>query len=148
MVAKQTGLGKGFGSLIPQDLDQSLLRDNVERIQKLRIQDVFANPDQPRKQFDEAAHTEMVSSIKQHGILQPLIVVRAKEGYRIVAGERRWRAAKAADLSHVPAIVRSLKELEEVEMALIENIQRVDLSAWEQAVSVFKLQQWLDSPPS
>jgi ParB family chromosome partitioning protein len=83
---------------------------------------------------------EMARSIEQHGVVQPIIVVRHQNQYRIVAGERRWRAAQLANQSHLPAIVRSMKELEEIELSLIENIQRVDLSPLEQAMSVYKLQ--------
>ncbi len=133
-------LGRGFDVLIPKDLDRSILEDNGERVQKILITQVFPNPEQPRREFDDGSLAELAASVKRHGILQPIIVVRDKEGYRIVAGERRWRAAKAASLTHVPAIVRSLKELEQIELALIENIQRVDLSPLEQALSVYKLQ--------
>jgi len=142
-MAKQTGLGRGFDSLIPKDLDRSILQEDVNRIQKLLIQDVYPNPDQPRREFNDAAHNELVESIKRHGVLQPIIVVKSgsAKGYRIVAGERRWRAARDAKLSHVPAIIRSLEELEEIELSLIENIQRVDLSPLDQALSIYKLQQ-------
>lgn len=133
-------LGRGFEALIPKDLDRSILQEDSERVQKLLIADVAPNPDQPRKEFDEASLNELVNSVKRHGVLQPIIVVRDKNGYRIVAGERRWRAAQTAQLTHIPAIVRSLAELEQIEMALIENIQRVDLSPLEQAMSVYKLQ--------
>ena len=139
-MARQS-LGRGFDTLIPKDLDKSIMQESGERVQKILIQDIVANPDQPRRVFDQAALDELTSSIKQHGVIQPIIVVRQGNGYRIVAGERRWRAATAAKLTHVPAIIRSLKELEEVELALIENIQRVDLSPLEQALSVYKLQQ-------
>lgn len=140
-MAKQTGLGRGFDTLIPKNLDDSILRDDSERIQRLLIQDIKSNPDQPRRQFDQTALDELANSLKRHGMLQPIIVVKVGGGgYRIVAGERRYRAARAAKLTHIPAIVRSLKELEEVELALIENIQRVDLSPLEQALSVYKLQ--------
>lgn len=142
MSAKQTGLGKGFDALIPKDLDRAILQEDNERVQKLLIQDIRPNPDQPRREFDEGSLAELASSIKRHGVLQPIIVARfsGSDGYRIVAGERRWRAAKDAKLTHIPAIVRSLKELEEIELSLIENIQRVDLSPLEQALSVYKLQ--------
>src|SRR5262249_46639061 len=96
--------------------------------------------EQPRRQFSEAELSELSDSIKRHGVLQPIIVVRYQKGYQIVAGERRWRAAKAAGLKDMPAIVRSLEELEGIELSLIENIQRVDLSPMEQALSVYKLQ--------
>ncbi|HVX58487.1 MAG TPA: ParB/RepB/Spo0J family partition protein [Candidatus Saccharimonadales bacterium] len=142
-MAKQTGLGKGFDSLIPKNLDKTILQEDESRVQKLLIHDIVPNPEQPRRDFKAEELAELANSIKRHGVLQPIIVVRNSPagGYRIVAGERRWRAAKSAQLTHIPAIVRSLKELEEVELALIENIQRVDLSPLEQAISVYKLQQ-------
>lgn len=141
-MARQS-LGKGFDVLIPKEVDASLLQEENERVQKLLIQDIVPNPDQPRREFDDTALAELASSIKQHGVLQPIIVAKigGQNGYRIVAGERRWRAAKSAKLTHVPAIVRSLQELEEIELSLIENIQRVDLSPLEQALSIYKLQQ-------
>lgn len=134
-------LGKGFEALIPKDLDTSMMEEDKHRVRNILIQDIKANPNQPRREFDNAALSELTASVKQHGVLQPIIVVRAGNGYRVVAGERRWRAAKAARLKHMPAIVRSLQELEQIEMALIENIQRVDLSPLEQAMSVYRLQQ-------
>lgn len=140
MSAKKA-LGRGFDSLIPKDLDKTILEEDKHRVQKILITDIVPNPDQPRSEFNKAAHQEMVESIKRHGVLQPIIVVRHGNGYKIVAGERRWRAAADAKLQHMPAIVRSLEELEQVELALIENIQRVDLSPLEQALSVYKLQQ-------
>jgi ParB family chromosome partitioning protein len=136
----QRGLGRGIDALIPKDLDNSIIEEDRDRVQKVLIDDVIANPEQPRREFDESALAELTNSIKRYGVLQPIIVVRDKNGYRIVAGERRWRAAKNANLTHVPAIVRSLKELEQIELALIENIQRVDLSPLEQALSVYRLQ--------
>jgi ParB family chromosome partitioning protein len=142
MSARQS-LGRGFGSLIPEDLDKAILEEDKHRVQKLLIQDVTPNPDQPRREFDEAQLKDLAESIQRHGVLQPIIVVRSdsRNGYKIIAGERRWRAAQAAKLSHIPAIVRSLEELEQVELSLIENIQRVDLSPLEQALAVLKLQQ-------
>jgi ParB family chromosome partitioning protein len=140
-MVKRQSLGRGFEALIPKDLDSTILEEDKHRVQKLLINDVVPNPDQPRKQIDKAALDEMTQSVKQHGILQPIVVVRSKDRYRIVAGERRWRAAKAARLSHIPAIVRNLEELEQIELALIENIQRQDLPPLDQALSVYKLQQ-------
>lgn len=141
MSAQKPSLGRGLGALISEDLDRSILKEDNERVQSLLITEIVPNPDQPRREFDEAALAEMAESIKQHGVVQPIIVVRYQNGYRIVAGERRWRAARAAKLSNIPAIVRSMAELEELELSLIENIQRVDLSPLEQAMSVYKLQQ-------
>jgi ParB family chromosome partitioning protein len=141
-MAKQS-LGRGFDILIPKDVDKSILEEDKHRVQKILIEDIIPNPEQPRREFDEQSLSELATSIKRHGVLQPIIVMRDENGdkYNIVAGERRWRASKSAGLSHIPAIVRSLEELERVELALIENIQRVDLSPLEQALSVYKLQQ-------
>jgi ParB family chromosome partitioning protein len=127
---------------MPTNLDKTILEEDKNRVQKLLIQDIVPNPDQPRHEMDAKALAELTSSIKRHGVLQPIIVVRVGDGdgYRIVAGERRWRAAKAAEHTHIPAIIRSLEELEQVELSLIENIQRVDLSPLEQAMSVYRLQ--------
>lgn len=135
------GLGKGFDVLIPTEFDESVLLDNKERIQKLFVQDITPNPDQPRRTFDEQALEELAESIKRYGVLQPIIVSSHQKGYVLVAGERRWRAAEKAGLKNVPAIVRQRKELERLEVALIENVQRVDLSPLEQAVSIEKLHQ-------
>ena len=142
-MAKKQTLGRGFDALIPKDLDRSILEEDKNRVQKLLIRDIVPNPDQPRGDIDKSALDELTQSVKRHGVLQPIIVVSKKgqKGYQIVAGERRWRAASAAQMESIPAIVRSLEELEQIEIALIENIQRVDLSPLEQALSVFKLQQ-------
>jgi len=141
-MAKMTGLGRGFDSLIPTHIDAALLEDDSNRIQKLLITDVFPNTDQPRKVFDANTLAELAESINQHGVLQPIIVVHKSNGtYRIVAGERRYRASKLAGLDKIPAIVRTLTELRELELAIVENVQRVDLSALEQAASIARLQQ-------
>jgi ParB family chromosome partitioning protein len=140
MSAKSTsGLGRGFGSLIPDDFDSSILLDESERIQKLPVGKLQAGGSQPRQKFDETALKELASSIRNHGVLQPLVVTPHGDGYHIIAGERRWRAAQLAKLETVPAIVRSLKELEQLELALVENVQRVDLSPLEQATSIQRL---------
>src|SRR5690606_17338541 len=142
MSSKKTGLGKGFAALMPQDFDTTILVDENEKIYKLDIRDVEPNPDQPRSTFDEDALNQLAQSIKQHGIVQPLVVTPAKDGkYTIIAGERRWRAAQTAKLAKVPALVRSAEELEQLEIALIENVQRVDLSPLEQAKSIERLHQ-------
>lgn len=143
-MVKKTALGRGFDTLIPKDLDVSILEEDKHRVQKILISEIRSNPDQPRREFDKTALAELSKSIERHGILQPIVVIRAsgpEGGYQIVAGERRWRAAREAKLTHVPAIVRSLQELEKIELSLIENIQRVDLSPLEQAMAVYKLQQ-------
>ena len=142
MSAKMSGLGRGMDALLPTDFDASILIEKDERVQNLSISIVHPNPDQPRKYFDEQALKELSASIKRYGVLQPLIVVPTDDSsYEIVAGERRWRAAQAAGLNKVPAIIRKRQELEQLEIALIENVQRVDLSPLEQAISIEKLHQ-------
>jgi ParB family chromosome partitioning protein len=137
----KSGLGRGFGSLIPQNFDDSILLDENERVHRLSLDKLNPGASQPRQQFDDTALSELAASIKQHGILQPLVVTPRGDGYDIIAGERRWRAAKIAKLTSVPAIVRTLKEIEQLEIALIENVQRVDLSPLEQAVSIERLHE-------
>ena len=134
----KTGLGKGFDSLIPTDFDNSIV-EGSERIQKIERDKVIPNPDQPRREFNKQALEELAESIKRYGILQPLVVTKKGDTYHIIAGERRWRASKIAKLDRVPVIVRSHEELEQLEIAIIENVQRVDLSPLEQAQSIYKL---------
>ncbi len=137
----QKGLGRSFGSLLPEGFDQSILLDKQDRVQKLFINEIQPDPKQPRKHFDETALSELGSSIKRYGILQPLVVSPHGDKYTIIAGERRFRAAKMAGLKQVPAIVRTSEELERTEIGLVENVQRVDLSPIEQAVSIVKLHE-------
>jgi ParB family chromosome partitioning protein len=139
---KKSGLGRGFDALIPKSVDTTVLFDDQDRIQKLAVTDIVPNPNQPRQHFDEDALDGLAASIKQHGILQPLVVTPLGQGrYGIIAGERRWRAATRAAIERVPAIVRTTKELESLEMAIVENVQRVDLSPLEQAMSIERLHQ-------
>ncbi len=134
------GLGRGFDSLIPTNFDSSLLVDEQDRVQKLLISDILPNAGQPRRSFDDAQLSELAHSIKEHGILQPVVVRQMPDGtYSIVAGERRWRAAQIAGLDRIPAIVRTMEELQQLEIALVENVQRVDLSPLEQALSIQRL---------
>ncbi|HSX08518.1 MAG TPA: ParB/RepB/Spo0J family partition protein [Candidatus Saccharimonadales bacterium] len=138
---KMVGLGRGFDALIPQDFDKSLLSDDQERIKQLSVGEVIPNPDQPRQHFDKEGLEQLAASITRYGILQPIVVTPRGKQFSIIAGERRWRAAQLAGLSKVPAIVRSTKELEQLEIALVENVQRVDLAPLEQAVSIERLHQ-------
>jgi ParB family transcriptional regulator, chromosome partitioning protein len=141
MATKQTGLGRGFGSLIPQNFDAGLLVDETERVQKLAVELLQPNPDQPRTVFDETALAELAESIKRYGVVQPLVASPKNNGYIIIAGERRWRASQLAGLKTIPVLVRTSQEIEQLELALVENVQRVDLSPLEQAVSIERLHQ-------
>jgi ParB family chromosome partitioning protein len=136
----KAGLGRGFDALLPQDFHKDLLNDG-EQIIAVPLKNITANSDQPRKHFDTLAIESLADSIKQYGVLQPLIVTKKGAGYEIIAGERRYRAACLAKLEKIPVIVRSVKELEQLEIALVENVQRVDLSLLEQAASVEYLHQ-------
>lgn len=141
-MAVKSGLGRGFDSLIPQNFDNSLLLDEQDRVQRLAVDSLSPGSSQPRQHFDTEALEGLAASIRQHGVLQPLVVTPNGAGkYSIIAGERRWRAAKLAKLKSVPAIVRTLQEIEQLEIALIENVQRVDLAPLEQAISVERLHQ-------
>lgn len=136
-------MGRGFESLLPADFDKSILLTSDDRVEKIPVAKLQASPYQPRKHFEESALKELAESIKRHGVVQPLVITPAgKDGlYTLIAGERRWRAAKLAKLSEVPALIRTSKELEQMELALIENVQRVDLSPLEQAVSIERLHE-------
>lgn len=140
-MSTNTRLGRGLDSLLPKDYDKNVVLSKDERIQKLLISEISPNPGNPRKQFDTQALQELADSIKQHGVLQPIIVSPAKVGYEIIAGERRWRASKIAKLDTIPSIVREKAQIQKLEIALIENVQRVDLSPLEQAVSIQHLHE-------
>src|SRR5665647_2170623 len=130
------GLGKGLGALLSVEGIPEQLKDSVV---ELKITDINPNGEQPRKRFDEESLQELASSITENGVIQPIIVVKKGTGYRIVAGERRWRASRLAGLSVIPAIVRDLTDLQTMEQALIENIQRQDLNPLEEAYAMDRL---------
>jgi ParB family chromosome partitioning protein len=136
-------LGRGFDSLLPADYAKTnLLLTNEDRIEQVPVTSIAPNPEQPRRTFDETSLNELAASIKTYGIIQPIVVSPASGGtYTLIAGERRWRASQIAKLSHVPAIIRSTKQLEQLELAILENVQRVDLSPLEQAVSIERWHQ-------
>lgn len=138
---QKMALGKGFDALMPQGIDQQLINRGGDRVQKLFIKDIMPNPEQPRREFDEGQLVELADSIKQYGVLQPLLVMPKNGQYQIIAGERRWRASKIAGLEKVPVVIRTAEELEQLEIAIVENIQRVDLSPLEQAASIHRLHE-------
>ncbi len=135
------GLGRGFESLLSPDFDRAkLLASSDDRIEHISPRRLKTNPYQPRRHFEEKALQELADSIKHYGIVQPIVVMPEKDGfYVLIAGERRWRAAEIAALKDIPAIVRTSKKLEQLEVALIENVQRVDLDPIEQAISIERL---------
>lgn len=128
-MAKRQGLGKGLEKLFSENDTEGMVSTNT-----LLLSEIVPNKDQPRKTFDEAALDELADSIRQHGILQPLLVRPiATGGYQLVAGERRWRASKRAGLKEVPVVVKELSDTETMEIAIIENLQREDLNPIEEA---------------
>ena len=140
-MVKKTGLGKGLDALFATNVDvEETLKEN-EVIEKLKITQVEPNRNQPRKHFDEEALEELAESISRYGVIQPIIVVKKGDYYEIVAGERRWRASKKAGLTEIPAIVREGDERKNKEIALIENVQREDLNAYEKAVGIKELME-------
>lgn len=159
MAAKKTGLGRGLDALFPEkppveketpkhskvkreetekSLETSPMKEKAAEM-KVKVSSVEPNRNQPRKQFDEDALLELAESIKQYGILQPLLVSDKKDYYEIIAGERRWRAAKLAGLKEVPVIVKEFNDQQIVEISLIENIQREDLNPIEEAMAYKRL---------
>src|SRR2546421_1481729 len=136
----KTGLGKGLGALIgtrPPPPREDL--DLGEQILQVRLASIVPSPLQPRKNFEPEALQELVDSIREHGIIQPLIVRRVDGGHELIAGERRWRAAQEIGLAEVPVIVRAASDLEVLELSLIENLQRTDLNAIEEAQGYARL---------
>ena len=131
MAKKTGGLGRGLDSLFA---DNSVDELNPS-VNKLRIMEIEPNRDQPRKDFDEKSLSELAESIEQHGVLQPLVVrPLTNGGYQLVAGERRWRAARIAGLTEVPVVIKELTDEEIIEIAMIENLQREDLNPLEEAL--------------
>ena len=150
-IKSKHGLGKGLDSMIPAKKEKenvvTKVEENVSRETFINITEIEPNREQPRRHFDEDSLLELAESIKQYGIVQPLILQKRNEMFEIVAGERRWRAARIAGLKKVPAIIKNYTEREVLEIALIENIQREDLnpieeaSAYKKLIEEFKLKQ-------
>lgn len=145
MVKPKKGLGRGFSSLIPDELldesfDPTASQDQkVSDLRQIKTSQISPDPDQPRRNFDEAALEQLTASVREHGMLQPIVVITKGDGYVIVAGERRWRAATRAGLDKIPALVRTLSAQHKLEISLIENLQRKDLNPLETATAYLKL---------
>lgn len=139
MAKKTHGLGRGLDALLPSFEDMG---DDQGTMQEIDIGDIDPNPDQPRRTFSEESIEQLAQSIQEQGVLQPLLVISTEDGrYRIVAGERRWRASRRAGLTRVPCLVRDLSLVQQMEIALIENLQREDLNPLETAQGIRALMQ-------
>jgi ParB family chromosome partitioning protein len=136
---KRQGLGRGLDALIPRSGDKPPVRVTVRMVP---VDAIVPNPYQPRTTFDEEALGDLAASVRTYGIIQPLVVTETAEGYALIAGERRWRAAQQAGLAEVPVVVKDANSLEMLELALIENVQRADLNALEEA---YAYRQLMDS---
>ena len=134
-MAKMTGLGKGLDALFGQPEDAEVIQEN-DKLKNLKITEVEPNRDQPRKHFDQEALEELSQSIKEYGLIQPIVVTKKDGYYSIIAGERRWRASKMAGLDEIPAIIRDDDEKVNSEISLIENMQREDLNPYEKALGI------------
>ena len=149
-IPKRRALGRGLEELFNSEvLDYSSVEEKIvnetpkDEITMLNLNDLRSNPYQPRKNFDEEALQELASSIKEHGVFQPIIVKKSIKGYEIIAGERRVKASKIAGLTEIPAIIRDFNDTQMMEIALLENLQREDLNAIEEANAYKKLQETL-----
>ncbi|HWR44048.1 ParB/RepB/Spo0J family partition protein [Sporomusa sp.] len=134
------GLGRGLDALFGAPATAENTEDN-EHANVITIKDIVPNPHQPRRDFDEEALAELAQSIKQHGVIQPVIVRKTLSGYELVAGERRWRASQLAGLKQIPAVVRDYTDAEMMEIALIENLQRQNLNPIEEAMAFRRLME-------
>lgn len=145
MSAAKHGLGRGFEALIPTDMveapfDPTAGEDKKEsKLRDLKIDDIVPDEDQPRRNFKQDQLEALADSIREHGVLMPIVVTKEGDKYKIVAGERRWRASKIAGLEKMPAIIRTLDAQNRLELSLIENVQREDLNAIEIATAYAKL---------
>ena len=137
-MAKRKALGKGLSALIPEADDNERVNGGLFQCP---IESIEPNPFQPRHDFEDAGMEELVQSVKEKGIITPILVSKEGQGYRLIAGERRWRAAQRAGLKRVPVVVRETTPIESLELALIENIHRKDLNPIEEALAY---KRWLD----
>ncbi len=138
MVNRQHGLGRGLGALLSSPGPSSAEAPGTTTIE-LPIDSISPNPQQPRKDFDDRALHDLAASLKQSGVLQPVVVRRVGEGYQLVVGERRWRAAKLAGITRIPAVIREASDAQSLELALVENLLREDLNPMEEAEAYQRL---------
>lgn len=143
MATKKRGLGKGLAALLPDEPISDLLEAEIDKesISYIDLDLIEPNKDQPRREFEKESLQELKESIKQFGIIQPIIVRRKKDKYEIIAGERRWRAAKSTGLKNIPCIIKETDDKEAMKIALIENIQRENLNPIEEALAYKSLME-------
>ncbi|SMP58418.1 ParB/RepB/Spo0J family partition protein [Anoxynatronum buryatiense] len=134
---KKKGLGKGLEALIPhwQDVEQEAAGNDQDQVRMIPIEQVYPNENQPRKVFQPEALSELAASLRQHGMIQPILVAKKQKGYMIIVGERRWRAAQQVEMEKIPCIVKEYTDRQLYEVALIENLQRENLSVIEEATA-------------
>lgn len=140
-MVKKTGLGKGLDALFSMPVQEEENIQANDSLQNLKLIDIEPNRDQPRKIFNEESISDLAESIKMYGVIQPIVVTKKEGYYAIIAGERRWRAAKKAGLVDIPAIIRNDDDKKNKEIALIENMQREDLNAYEKASGIKSLME-------
>jgi ParB family chromosome partitioning protein len=139
MVNRQHGLGRGLGALLSSPSPASTAEAPGAATVELAIDAIAPNPQQPRKDFNDKALQDLSASLKQSGVLQPVVVRRFGEGYQLIVGERRWRAAKMAGITHIPAVIREVSDAQSLELALVENLLREDLNPMEEAEAYQRL---------
>ncbi len=137
MAKSKRGLGKGLGALIPQEIVEVTKKEvkSTDNVVDIDINEIMPNKNQPRRHFDKSKLKALENSISVHGVVQPIVVKQIDKGYEIVAGERRWRASKNIGLKSITAVIRSLDDLQQAQIALIENVQREDLNDIEEALA-------------
>lgn len=139
-MAKAKVLGRGLGNLIPvNEKKEELSYDNNSNLREIKLSEILPNPNQPRKTFSDSSIEELASTIKTHGIIQPVVVQKVDSGYELISGERRVRACRKAGFQKIPAIIKSVSKKESMEMALLENIQREDLNPIDEAFAYQRL---------
>lgn len=139
MVSRQHGLGRGLGALLSSSGPASSADAPGAATVELPIDSITPNPQQPRKDFDDKALRELSASLRQSGVLQPVVVRRVGDGYQLIVGERRWRAAKLAGITRIPAVIREASDAQSLELALVENLLREDLNPMEEAEAYQRL---------
>src|ERR1041385_5348881 len=141
MALQKKGLGRGLDALIPRAAEVQEETNTQTGTQNVPIDQIKPSPFQPRRAFDEQKIAELAASIREQGLIQPLVVRRKPDGFELIAGERRWRAAMKAGLTEVPVIIRDATDNEALQLALVENLQREDLTPIEEAAGYQRLQQ-------